>query len=350
MDKNSVKRILVMRIDFLGDMLCTTPLLDALKARWPHAELHVLASKYNAPVLGNNPVVSRIYHYVYSKNHERNDQPGFFYYLKERIALLFTLRRMKFDLLIIPSGGMNKNAITFSRQLNISDCRWHGPDSEFDDRVKAHIATRPFIHEALSGFSLVPELQTPAIEQLKLRVYPCQTRVAWWQKFLGEKTKPRAGLFISNKSVDRRWPLQKWQALSEALGESCDVIVFHSPEEAPAAVWPASIKARWLSPENVTDLIAAITQLDIVVSADSAPVHLASALGIPVVAMFESRPEKYLRWHPLGVRYRLLYEGRRVEDIACASVYAAAVSLLEEKSSLQRQALAQPAQWRRAAG
>ena len=55
--------------------------------------------------------------------------------------------------------------------------------------------------------------------------------------------------------------------------------------------------------------------LDIVVSADSAPVHLASALGLPVVALFEDRPEKYLRWHPLGVEH-VIQESAYVPAVA----------------------------------
>ena len=53
-------------------------------------------------------------------------------------------------------------------------------------------------------------------------------------------------------------------------------------------------------------MIAATSCMDLVVSADSVPVHLSSALNIPVIALFENRPEKYLRWYPISVKYKLL--------------------------------------------
>jgi len=335
MKKNSVKRILIIRIDFLGDMVCTTPLLHAIKARWSRAEIHVLASKYNSPVLVNNPSVSKVYHYVFSKHYEKNDRPGFLNYCKDRARLILTLRSMKFDLLVIPSGGMNKNAIRFARQLNIPDCRWHNSATEFDDRNNMHVANRTLVHEALSGFLLLPELDMPDIARLKLHVFPSQSRILSWQKILGDKNKPRVGFFVKNNSADRCWPLQKWQALSKALSEKCEIVVFNSPQKENAAARRESGHARWTeaATPTVSDLIAAMMHLDIVVSADSAPVHLASASGIPVVALFESRPEKYRRWHPIGVRYILLHEGRQVGDIACASVYAAVVKLLSENFS-----------------
>ena len=78
------------------------------------------------------------------------------------------------------------------------------------------------------------------------------------------------------------------------------------------------------------ELIAAVSLLDMVISADSAPIHISSALQIPVVALFESRPEKYLRWFPL-TRHILLHAGLQVEDIAVDTVEAAARQLLDNK-------------------
>jgi ADP-heptose:LPS heptosyltransferase len=71
-----------------------------------------------------------------------------------------------------------------------------------------------------------------------------------------------------------------------------------------------------------------MSSLDLVVSADSAPVHLGAALGIPVVAMFEARPEKFLRWYPLGVAHRVVHAGDRVETIPVAMVKQAIAELL----------------------
>jgi len=331
------QRILIIRIDFLGDMVCTTPLLHALKTSWPQSEIHVVANKYNAPILDNNPAVSKVHYYVYSKNRHKNIRPGFFNYIKERLSLILSLRKLKFDLLIIPNGGMCKNAISFARQLKVPDCRWHNAATEFDDRVKAHVATRPLIHEALAGFMLIPELGMPDIERLKLHIFPCPEKVDFWQKKLGAKKKLRVGFFVSNNSVQRQWPTEKWLKLSDALGDSYEIVVFHSPQENSSAVWREKKETREIFTPTVPDLIAAMTQLDIAISADSAPVHLASALQIPLVALFESRLEKYRRWHPLGVRAILLHEGKQVSDISVASVVTAVNKLLSEEKTSELQ-------------
>nr|WP_276551486.1 glycosyltransferase family 9 protein [Erwinia mallotivora] len=326
MGGEKIRRILVIRIDFLGDMVCTTPFLHSLRKRWPEAEIHVLANKYNASVLDNNPDVDVVHHYVYSKHYHKNLRAGFLNSLTDRIRLISKLRKLKFNFLIIPNGGVNKNAINFSKQLNISDCRWHNADTEFDDRNPLHVTTRPVVHEVLSGYKLVPELEIP--DPITLRIYPQQDLKTKWQHYFNNKQRRRVGLFVSNNSYERQWAWDKWKSLAKSLAPDYEVIIFHSPEEKFPADWGDMAGVYRVSTQTIPDLIAAMTCIDLSVSADSAPVHLSCALNIPVVALFESRPEKYLRWYPLGVNNILLHEGNIVNDISVHRVLMAVKELL----------------------
>jgi len=323
-----MKRILVIRIDFLGDMVCTTPLLHNIKQHWPDAEVHVLANCYNAAVLERNPDVSSVYTYVYSKATGRNQRPGVLNFIFDRLALLWRLRRLCFDLIVIPNGGMNKNSIQFATQLGVADCRWHSATSEFDDRNKEHVARRSMHHEALSGFALLPELGPVKISSLRSYIYPEPMLRALWRERLGTKTKPRIGLFISNKSNYRQWPRASWNTLGLKLATQADVLVFQDPHERHPDDGLTPSTMRWIPTPTVSDLIAAMSLLDLVVSTDSSPVHIGAALQIPVVALFEDRPEKYSRWYPLGVPHVVVHAGLQVRSIKVDAVHAAVQSLL----------------------
>jgi ADP-heptose:LPS heptosyltransferase len=325
-----MKRILVIRIDFLGDMVCTTAFLHALKRQWPQADIHVLASKYNRAVLERNPDVTAVHTYVYSKQCERNDRPGRLAAMMDRARLLIRLRRFAFDLVVVPNGGMHKNSVRFARQLGAKACRWHDVESEFDDRKPEHAAKRPMRHEALSGFALMPELAPATAESLRLRLFPEPALMATWESALSPKLRPRVGFFVSNKAESRRWDVRKWRQLADVLVANADVIIIRDPGDACVVESSLPSAARVISPPTVPDLIAATSVLDLVVSADSSPVHIASALGLPVVALFEDRPEKCLRWHPLGVPNVMLRAGPKVDDISVAQVADATRSLLEE--------------------
>ncbi len=331
-NRNPTGRILVIRIDFLGDMLCTTAFLRALKERWPGAELHVVANRYNAAALAGNPDVHAIHTYVYSRQCERNDRPGRMRAFFDRLRLVRRLRRLRFDLVVVPNGGMHRSSMQFARQLRAKDCRWHDAETEFDDRKPEHVAQRPMCHEALSGFRLVPELGRADLDRIELSVHPDRALQDAWYRLLGERTKPRVGLFVSNKAAERRWPADRWRDLGERLAPFADVIVFRDPAIGKSAEDDAwrDVSARHVAPSSVADLVAAASLLDAIVSADSAPVHLASALGVPVAALFEDRPEKYLRWHPLGVPHVILRAGATVDAIGVDAVERAVRHLLPQ--------------------
>ena len=58
-------KILVIRRDNIGDLVCTTPLFAALRQHYPHARIDALVNSYNGPVLAGNPDLDHVY--VYSK-------------------------------------------------------------------------------------------------------------------------------------------------------------------------------------------------------------------------------------------------------------------------------------------
>ncbi|MEQ9893625.1 glycosyltransferase family 9 protein [Pectobacterium aroidearum] len=323
-----MRRILLIRIDFLGDMVCTTALIRSLKRKWPAAEIHVLANKYNSYILEDNPDIKEVHHYVYSKSRERNNRSGLISSLIDKFLLITRLKRLNFDLLIIPNGGMNKNAIQFARWMNITDKRWHTAETEFDDRNIKHIANRPIKHEVLAGYDLVPELGVTSTDELKLYIYPNPELKKQWSDKLENNGKANIGFFISNKAYERRWPWENWCSLAKLLGNDFNIIIFSGPGEKPEQDARNGITVQCIDTETVPDLIAAMSQLDLVVSADSAPVHLGAALQIPVVGLFEARPEKYLRWYPIGVNHVLLHSGTCIDSISVADVKEAVISLI----------------------
>ncbi|WP_409160876.1 glycosyltransferase family 9 protein [Pectobacterium sp. B2J-2] len=323
-----MQRILLIRIDFLGDMVCTTALIHSLKRKWPTAEIHVLANKYNSYALDGNPDVAKVHRYVYSKSRERNNRGGLISSLIDKFRLIMRLKRLNFDLLIIPNGGMNKNAIQFARWMNVPDARWHKTETEFDDRNIEHIVNRPIKHEVLAGYDLMPELGVKSTDDLQLYIYPNPELKKQWSEKLSNNGKKNIGFFISNKAHERRWSWESWYTLALSLGNDVNIIIFSNPGEKPEQDALKGIKVQCIDTETVPDLIAAMSQLDVVVSADSAPVHLGAALQIPVVGLFEARPEKYLRWYPIGVKHVLLHSGKCIDSISVTEVKDAVISLI----------------------
>jgi hypothetical protein len=70
------EKILVIRRDNIGDLVCTTPLIHALRTRFPKARLDLLVNSYNAPLLVGHPDVDHLYVYTKAKHRENGECIG----------------------------------------------------------------------------------------------------------------------------------------------------------------------------------------------------------------------------------------------------------------------------------
>jgi ADP-heptose:LPS heptosyltransferase len=141
---------------------------------------------------------------------------------------------------------------------------------------------------------------------------------------------PLVGLFPGAGHPSRRWPLEQFASLADFLirNDQVKVLVFVGPEERPfireiRQQFPSSVVV--LDQLSIPQLAAAQARLAAFVSNDTGPMHIASAVGTPVVLLLDKRaPESYL---PQGDRHKVIYNNV-IEDIDVEEVYAATRAIL----------------------
>lgn len=330
-------RILVIRIDFFGDLLCTTPLLAALRQAHPDCHLAVLANRYNRDAVANNPHVDEVFEYVYSKQTERNRRPGALHAIIQRARLIARLRRKKFDYVVIPNGGMHKNSIQFARWLKAKKTLFNNADTEFDDRKAEHRANRIIEHEVLAGFRVAREL-VGEIAPGPLRLNLPAALVSRIKSGMPNLQHPVVALHFSARVHERSWPYSRWCELAATLAKNNTVVILGSPGMWEDPSYKDAMAAHGLdgvahpcSTSDFIELAAVLSNCDRVICCDGGPVHIAAALNKPVVALFENRPEKYKRWYPWSVPHQIVCarNGVAVEAIEVADVVAAYQKLCE---------------------
>ena len=84
-------RILVIRRDNIGDLVCTTPLLAALRERYPAAHIAALVNSYNAAVLDGNPHVDEVHRYTKLKHRSPGESAAAI--VLARLKMMARLRR-----------------------------------------------------------------------------------------------------------------------------------------------------------------------------------------------------------------------------------------------------------------
>jgi ADP-heptose:LPS heptosyltransferase len=141
---------------------------------------------------------------------------------------------------------------------------------------------------------------------------------------------PLVGLFPGAGHPSRRWPLEQFASLADFLirNDGVKVLVFVGPEERP---FVSEIRKQFpgasviLDKLTIPQLAAAQARLSAFVSNDTGPMHIASAVGTPVVLLLDKRaPESYL---PQGERHQVIYNSV-IDDISVEEVYEATRAIL----------------------
>ncbi len=292
--------ILVIRRDNIGDLVCTTPMLAALRKAMPDAWIGVLVNQYNVAVMRGNPDVNEVF--AYRKAKHRGPGEGKLGIWLETAGLLWKLRRKGIDVAIVASPGGDRYARLVGARQIISD----KPGAPFHE-VEA-------VGKLLAPLGIEPELGP-------LQLSPVPGVVAAMRPKLAELAGRKIwAIHLSAREKSRRWPAEKYIELIERLASpERGFALFWSPGPADHPAHPgddekaarvlAACRDKGAVPvvtERLEELIAALSLCDGFVGADGGAMHLAAALKLKTAALFENSEAKRTRWYPWGARHVLL--------------------------------------------
>ena len=96
-------KILLIRRDNIGDLICTTPLLRALREHLPEASISILVSSYNVEVLEENKDIDRTFIFLKRRHDNHGHHP--LSVIWKRWQLKRFLRKENFDYILLANGG-----------------------------------------------------------------------------------------------------------------------------------------------------------------------------------------------------------------------------------------------------
>ena len=331
-------RVLVIRRDNIGDLVCTTPLLAAIRHRYPQAWIAVLANSYNAPVLEGNPDIDAVFAYEKAKHSGK----GRLRTALERIGFILRLRRLRLDAVVIASPEFHKRTARLAHSLGARQVIGFAPaqgrspllDVVVDAGGVAQLTEveRVFrLAPALAIDGAPPPLRVVAPESERGRV-----RAALAAKGIDASTPPIA-IHISARKPSQRWPVERFASVMRELHARYGVafVLFWAPgaadnpthpgDDAKAAALVAELRDLPLLPwptQSLAELIAGLDVCSHAILADGGAMHIAAGLGKPLVCLFGDSDAA--RWRPWGVPHVLLQPpSRDVNDIAVAEVVSA---------------------------
>ncbi|MBM2826468.1 MAG: hypothetical protein HW403_532 [Dehalococcoidia bacterium] len=310
LNPGEVRKILVVRLDSIGDLLLSEPAIAALGRRFPGASIHLLASGSSSAVLSGNPHVDRVIYY---------EAPWHAAWRGARVSwpvealrlwrLVTRLRKEEYDLGVELRGDFRDILLMAAVGVKMkvgSDVRGGG---FLLDHQAAHDESAHQVSLALNIASAVGADPQPRPPMLYLgeedRALATQL-LPWGRSDL-------IAFHLGAGFPSKRLPLEKFIAAAAQLcgghetKERRIVLVGGPDERALADAFKRDFRGSVLDMVgrlSVLQTAAVIERCSLFIGNDSAPMHLAAAVGTPVVTFFG--PSETWRFHPYGVEYRLL--------------------------------------------
>jgi heptosyltransferase III len=292
-DLTSIRRILVVKLRHLGDVLLTSPVFTVLKRALPQAQIDAYIYRESLPMLDHHPAVSGFI--LYDREWKKLD---WFDRFKHEAATLWKIRKNNYDLIINLTEG-DRGA--WAARLSQAKVRV-GVDRRkiYTHVVKNGPSPRHNVEKQLDALRRIG-LQ-PAREEKKLLIAISQEA----RESVGQKVKWEKFILIHPTS---RWRFKCWSshsfaALSQKLIDQGKCLVFTSgPDPDERAIVEEIVRS--LPNESICNLAGIISlqelavlieQCSAMLCVDSVPFHMASALMAPVVALFG--PTSEITWGP----------------------------------------------------
>ena len=295
------KRILIVRTDRIGDVLLSTPVIKAMREAYPQAYIAMMVSPYTKEIVEGNPYLDEVIIYDKDGKHKRWGRC---------VKFARNLKKKKFDLSLILHPTNRAHLITYFAGIP----RRIGYDRKFafflTDRIK-HTKQLGEKHESEYSLDLVKYL---GIEPQDTSIFlPLKPESEGWIGELFAQGKIMAGdkllaIHPGASCPSKIWPNERFAQVADSLIEKYDfkVLVIAGPKDMTLAQnviknmrHPALNLAGKTS---LSQLASILKRCRLFISNDSGPVHVACAVGTPVISIF-GRSQKGLnpkRWGPVG--------------------------------------------------
>ncbi len=338
-------KILIIRRDNIGDLVCTTPILPVLRNHFPTAHIAALVNSYNAPVLFGNPSLDAIH--VYQKAKHRNDNESQLLVWINTLKLVLKLRRQKFDYAIIATANFSRQSLKFAHGIKARHIIAHAPHgtTTISDPIdNNHLSN---LHEAEIVFQLLAPFGISA-KPGPLQVFVPKNNLLSMRN-MSKPVTPLIGLHISARLPNQRWPIERFSILAHTMHNTAGVhfLVFWSPGSTNDTRHPGDdekakqlmhlcrdIPLKLFHTKILEELIIGMDTCNLMICSDGGAMHVAAGLGKPIMALFGNLRSDAVRHHPWQVPYKLLQkESGDVIDISTDEAITATLQLLAESSN-----------------
>lgn len=277
LESSQIANILVIKLRAIGDVLLSTVVTKNLREAYPHAKVDFLTERPNRDVLvGNNSIDEII---LFDRSPANS------------LKVLFDLRRRKYDLVIDLFGNPRSAFMTFASGAKYRvGYAFRGRKYAYNVRVKPRgdsVHNTEFNLDALRAVGV-------GITDRSIHFPLSPESEEFASRFLGNRLSRGKMLVALNPSggwYTKRWRLEQYAALGDRIAQEFDaevLLIWGPGEYKDAEALKSMMHHEALMPPatDLKELGALLRKCSLLVTNDSGPMHIAAAVGTPVVAIF----------------------------------------------------------------
>jgi ADP-heptose:LPS heptosyltransferase/glycosyltransferase involved in cell wall biosynthesis len=294
---DEIREIAVVKLDHIGDLLLASPVFTSLKRRFPDAEITAVVSPQSADILLNHPDVARCITY---------DAPWFWRSVPspDRIAVKLSpnfasLKRLlskHFDLVVNLRSDLAN--ILFSASLPHTNLLSYTNDSPYSFLATQTITRTRGMHISDQHRALLAEVG--ATYWAAPRLYPTERDYDAVRAVIHIQPRTTA-IFLGAGIALKRWSPSKFQELIGRIrkrGIPVAIVGSEDDKELASVVANGSEAINLCGKFNLLELSVFLEGCTALVTNDSAPMHIAAAVGTPVI--YITRPNTVEEFSPVG--------------------------------------------------
>jgi heptosyltransferase II len=299
----TAEKILVLRYRFIGDTVLTVPFLRNLRSAFPAAEIDLMIEPFSGSVLEGCPYVDRIIPFEIKTIHQysrRSDQGKVAGYLRIRKLIkdgrydaAFVLKRSLSSALLVWSAGIPRRIgfATEGRRLLLTDPVIYRQDQ----------------HEVENFLDCLRTVDIPVVSK-HLELWPSpenneSVRQAF-QKMGWRQDELKIIIHAAASLPAKQWPLERFSMVMQSLRDRYHPRFIYTGSASDSSLYEQIESFGPFHGLNLcgkSDLrynVSVYGAADLFFGVDSGPMHMAAAVGIPVVALFGPTDER--KWGPWG--------------------------------------------------
>ncbi len=300
--------ILIIKPSSLGDVVQALPVLKRLRDKFPRARIDWLVNQEYADILSGNPYLNTVH--FWDRSSWRKPR-RFMVAVRNAARIVRALRKARYDMVIDLQGLFRSGLIAFlsggKQVIGFSDAREMAPIF-YDKEVKAPVGEMQSVERYV--LAACGDAGGQKESTIVLSEHDRRTTANLLSRMQYDESKPFVVLAPGARRATKQWPSENFAALSARLARNhhAQIAFVGSPSEALSVERIARLSncavMDFSGKTNLKQLACLLKMADVVVGNDSAPIHIAAAVGTPVVGLYG--PTSPTRTGPYGSQHTVL--------------------------------------------